>query len=259
MKNLETNIEDIITSSIEEYLVKRNKVKTFHPLDHIFPKERKIRSKVGGLETSLGKNLWERLAKKLAELNQFEVLDENAFNKSVPKLTSEINQIIFEFKKNRLNGDNKSINQLFDQLRSHLTDVEIEPYSNSIQSGEGVDIYLRKNNTEYLVDIKTAQPNKKSTNSYFNTLCLWTGLYALKKSDYDLKCFIAFPYNPYSKDFWEQNLSKIPPLVPKIDAKESDEFWDLLSGESGTTEIIMNVFKKIGSSNFPNRLSNHFY
>ena len=68
MKNLETNIEDIITSSIKEYLVKRNKVKTFHPLDYIFPKERKIRSKVGGLETSLGKNLWERLAKKTCRI-----------------------------------------------------------------------------------------------------------------------------------------------------------------------------------------------
>ena len=63
MKNLETNIEDIITSSIEEYLVKRNKVKTFHPLDYF--SKRRIRSKVGGLETSLGKIYGKDLQKNL--------------------------------------------------------------------------------------------------------------------------------------------------------------------------------------------------
>ena len=45
-------------------------------LDYIFPKERRIRAIIGGLETSLGTKLWEQLAKLLASENGFEVLDE---------------------------------------------------------------------------------------------------------------------------------------------------------------------------------------
>ena len=40
----------------------------------MIPKERKIRSIVGGLETSLGTTLWEPLAKALAIENNFEIV-----------------------------------------------------------------------------------------------------------------------------------------------------------------------------------------
>jgi hypothetical protein len=60
-------IKDTVISSITNFTLRRiNTVPNFQILDLIIPVERKIRSVVGGLETSLGTTLWEPLAKNLA-------------------------------------------------------------------------------------------------------------------------------------------------------------------------------------------------
>ena len=51
-------IKDRISSRIRKYLINR-KITTCQVLDDIFPQERRIRSLIGGLETSLGTTLWE--------------------------------------------------------------------------------------------------------------------------------------------------------------------------------------------------------
>ena len=78
--NIEEKIKLLITNSISSYL-NGDLVFASQVLDHIFPRERRIRSIIGGLETSLGTKLWENLAKLLASENGFEVLDEMEFNK----------------------------------------------------------------------------------------------------------------------------------------------------------------------------------
>ena len=76
---IEEKIEQLVTDSISSYL-NGNLVYSTQVLDYIFPKERRIRAIIGGLETSLGTKLWEQLAKLLASENGFEVLDEKIFN-----------------------------------------------------------------------------------------------------------------------------------------------------------------------------------
>ncbi|HFG1940128.1 TPA: TdeIII family type II restriction endonuclease, partial [Vibrio cholerae] len=80
-------IKDLISKTVSENIhdfFKGKEVKTSHVLDHIFPKERKIRSLIGGLETSMGTRVWEPLAKAFAKSNGFEVLNEKKFNENVP-------------------------------------------------------------------------------------------------------------------------------------------------------------------------------
>tara|TARA_B100000212_G_scaffold82050_1_gene58975 strand:+ start:146 stop:922 length:777 start_codon:yes stop_codon:yes gene_type:complete len=258
MNILENVIERNIKDSIIGYLKKRQKITTFHPLDLIFPIERKIRSKVGGLEGSLG-SFWERLAKDIAKINNFEVLDENVFNQSVPAIPENIQNKITEFRNRRIQGDMTASTDFFKELHNFIKQSNIVSKSIPIQGGQGADIYLRKDNKEYLIDIKTAQPNKKSTTSFFDTALLWYASYALKNTGFDFECFIAFPYNPYKKDFWIANKSKIPPLIPSYDAKVADEFWDFLSGKKNTTKLILEIFKDIGDSDFPEQFKDYFY
>ncbi len=65
-------VKTSIISFAHRALTKKAK---FQILDLIIPKERKIRSIVGGLETSLGTTLWEPLAKALAKENGFQVIN----------------------------------------------------------------------------------------------------------------------------------------------------------------------------------------
>src|ERR687885_964520 len=71
---LKAEIKQSIEASIRKFF-RRKKVKVTHVLDLIFPVERRIRSLIGGLETSMGTTVWEPVAKVLAKANGFTVED----------------------------------------------------------------------------------------------------------------------------------------------------------------------------------------
>ena len=90
-------IKSTVINSIKRYASSklRNNPR-FQILDLLIPKERKIRSIVGGLETSLGTTLWEPLGRALASNNGFAI-----HNRSLQKpthmpghLESSLNTII---------------------------------------------------------------------------------------------------------------------------------------------------------------------
>ncbi|MGJ1417686.1 hypothetical protein [Sphingobacterium multivorum] len=61
-----------VVGAIKKYIVNRANISAnFQILDLVIPTERKIRSLVGGIETSLGTTLWEPLAKSLGSLKRF--------------------------------------------------------------------------------------------------------------------------------------------------------------------------------------------
>ena len=73
---LKAEIKISVKLAIKKFFkTKENKeLKTFHILDILFTKERRIRSLIGGLETSLG-IVWEAIAKILARSNGFEIVE----------------------------------------------------------------------------------------------------------------------------------------------------------------------------------------
>ena len=73
--NIREQIKQSLKSSILAY-VSGFEYTSKQPLDLLIPKERKIRSIVGGLETSMGTRIWEPIAKTLAENNGFEIVNE---------------------------------------------------------------------------------------------------------------------------------------------------------------------------------------
>ena len=97
-------IEDLVRITIQESITnffQGKTVKVEHVLDLIFPRERRIRSLIGGLETSLGTRLWEPLAKAFAEQGGFSVLDEKEFNRRVPVLPESIRHLISDFEEKK--------------------------------------------------------------------------------------------------------------------------------------------------------------
>lgn len=88
-------------------------------MDDIFPKERRIRSLIGGLETSLGVTFWEPLSKTLAEINGFEIIK---YKILIPTpfpstLQRELDRLVSE-RENKPNNRRISTEECIERLRN---------------------------------------------------------------------------------------------------------------------------------------------
>ncbi|WP_181317551.1 TdeIII family type II restriction endonuclease [Photobacterium kishitanii] len=263
-------VTDLILKTVSQNIhnfFERKEVKVTHMLDHIFPRERKIRSLIGGLETSMGTRVWEPLAKAFAASNGYDVLDEKAFNasvplflcSSVPVIPDNVTQFISLWEKRKLADKSLLLSDYWQELKQFVDDnVDVSTLSyQKMPKGQGVDIILSKNVKLYLSDIKTNQLNAGGGPKFMKNFLDWYAYLALMKSTDDAVCFLAFPFDPHAGRFWVKESGKVSPLIPSVEAYVADEFWDLLSGLTGTTEIIESTFKELGSD-FGQQFEDHF-
>jgi len=246
-KSLKTRISNHLEQSIDDYLTNKE-VNTFHVLDKIFPVERRVRSIIGGLETSFGTKLWEYLAKELATENGFEIFDNKNFLMPA-HIPIRISSIKTKWETKRLLENNSiSLKNYIDELKKQAekTAGKTIKYKKPT-SGKGIDLWLKKNNREYIFDIKTNQINKNGANSLNSNLMDWYAYRILDKHNVNIKIRIAFPFNPYiGKTWWEVNGTKAYPLRPREDVLVEDEFWDFLHGKKNTWKNIIDIFDKLG-------------
>lgn len=240
----------LLKPAIYNYLKRKGgKINTVQPLDFIFPEQRRIRSIIGGLETSLGTKLWENLAKELALKNGFKVNDVKKLNASVAIIPDNLRLHISDLEYQKFNDNDLSLDDIHKSISEfisrNLTNHNFE--YGTIPKGEGVDIWFEKNGTEYLYDIKTVQINAGSGPKFMHTLINWHAYRALSGTQKEIKTGIAFPFNPHApKDFWLKEKGKVSPMTPSVDAFVADEFWDFISGEKDSTEQIFDAFRELG-------------
>lgn len=247
-------IKQNLKNSLRKY-VSHFKYKKIQPLDLLIPKERKIRSVVGGLETSMGTTVWEPVAKTLAGLNHFEIIEDKILRPDpFPReLANELSVLITlrENKKTWISTE-KCINRIRDVCRKINKDKikYVLP-----AAGTGVDIRLRKQGKEYAFDTKTVQPNLGSIKSFNKQLLEWYAYLLCEDPDLDIYCKIAYPYNPYKNDFWLHPPHNRDILEPHVDAIVGNEFWDFLSGLTNTYELIIGIFIELHKEGFGQELS----
>jgi len=264
------DIENLVRETIEKSITaffQGKVVNVEHVLDLIFPRERRIRSLIGGLETSLGTRLWEPLAKAFAREGGFSVLDEKEFNGRVPVLPAAVRHLISDFEEKKsadMSLTHDSFVGKLDNCIKNIDDLSSVEYR-KIPKGQGVDLWIKKDNIEYLIDIKTTQINAGGGPKFNTNMLNWYAYRAILKKQsglekqYKTKCLLAFPFNPHkNKNFWDKEGGKVKPLIPKDEALVADEFWDLLYGKTNTTELIFREFKKLGEENFGKRFSDIF-
>lgn len=253
-------IKETVESSIRNFFEGKT-VEVQHVLDKIFPKERRIRSLIGGLETSLGERLWEPLAKAFAKNNGFEILDESKFNKElIPQnIPQPLLDCLSKWKRSRDLGKNLPLDGYLDEIKNILktTDRSKINYGKA-SKGEGLDIWLRKNGQEYLYDIKTNQINAGSGPKFNENIMKWYLYRLIHDPKLELSCKIAFPFNPHKGDFWRKEAGKASPLIPSVDAVVGDEFWGALLGKKGAWQLIEKTFENLGKENFGDQFKDIF-
>jgi hypothetical protein len=256
-------IIDVISTTIKDSISRffnGKDVKTVHFLDELFPRERRIRSLIGGLETSLGTQLWEPLANAFAKHNGFTIKDVKVFNSRVPILPKEVVNLIATWMQKKDANPKLTHISFVNELKEVLTKEQYKELNyQQIPKGEGIDIWISKNGVEYIYDIKTNQINAGGGPKFNHNILNWYAYRLLMDPSVNIKCQLAFPFNPHKTDFWAKEGGKIAPLIPKIEAVVGDEFWDFLLGESNTEKLIFDSFKTIGEEGFADQFSHIFH
>ena len=266
MDDLEALSKKVIINAITEYLDNKGEPKTSHViLDRVFPIERRIRSIIGGLETSMGIKLWEKLAKEIAKSSGFTIMDEKKFKKP-EKIPANISSFISAQKEKREGGIGKDYD--YQKFLKTLNDIcKKAPQKNmkfvKTSSGDGIDLWLFKDDIHYIFDVKTVQINAGGGNNFANKVMHWYAYFMLQFTDAKVQAAIAFPYSPYSPhdvdSWWKGNGNRAQPLIKSCDALVQDEFWDLLSGEKNTWQRILSAIEDIDSTEFTKKYSKLFY
>lgn len=248
--SIKDTAKQYVKNAISDYLTRKDGVvKTVQPLDFIFPEQRKIRSIIGGLETSLGTRLWETLAKELAKKNGFTVFDEKELNKSVPEIPENLRHFLSNLEKEKTRDPATSLEEMHQSILNFIKD-EVDTSNLKMvpmPKGEGVDLWLSKDEKDYLIDIKTVQINAGGGPKFLGNLINWHAYRALSGQE-SVKTMIAFPFNPHDpNDFWAREKGKVLPMNPSVDALVADEFWDFITDKQNSTAEIMEAFKELGS------------
>ena len=129
---------------------------------------------------------------------------------------------------------------------------EVEAIRKVCQSGKirqikptMVDLYLEKKNGEiYLIDLKTAKPNKSNFQGLKRTLLEWVAVVLYENPKAKINTLVAIPYNPYEPNSYAR-WTMTGMLDLENELKVAKEFWDFL-GEDNTYGPLLDCFERVG-------------
>lgn len=225
----------IITSSIKDWRKNKEKkgIDTSHfILEIIAPHERLISAIIQSCQTSLG-NFWEKLIKEIAKENNFTICNNKEFFK--PN-TNELNYIIDKWKTKR---DEPEANITLDDYKAELIKAiedNLDDYKDiskkKATKGDGLDIWLKKNEINYLLEIKSPHVNAGSGKDFSLKLMKMYHHHLFWNPKSEVIAQMAFPYNPFEIDYETAQKGRIYPLIKNKDYLVGDDFWKFISGNN---------------------------
>ena len=234
------SVEDTIRNSL------RNRFNTYNPEPAVMPFHTRLLGKdrlalysfIHSLNTNFGTTIFAPVAVSLAS-SRFKVakLQMKSGTQLSEKAQHEIQKIMDE-----LTAANKKPNK----------QKEIEIIRKVCKKGEmrtvkptRVDVYLESHDGEiFLVDIKTAKPNKGGFKEFKRTLLEWTATVLSERPDAKVNTLIAIPYNPYEpKPYSRWTMAGMLDLEKEL--KVAEEFWDFLGGKGAYIDLL-GCFERVG-------------
>ena len=196
---------------------------------------------IHSLNTNFGTAIFEKVAEQIAT-GEF---DEVSLQHKLSGVFSEDAQAEITRIMNSLSAGNRS--------PSHATEMErIRKHS---QSGRRVqkkrmrraDIFLAKENTLYLIDLKTAKPNVAGFEKYKQDMLEWASTILYDKPDTDVRIVIAIPYNPYEPNPYSRwTLRGMLEIENQSQLMVAEEFWNFLAGGQDIYQDLLDCFENVG-------------
>lgn len=239
-KSQQKNIEELLKS------VLRTKFKTYKPESSNMPFHTRLLGKdrmalysfIQSLNTSFGTSIFEPAAKEIAKTNfKIAELHKTPENKITSSASIAIQKITDDLESAYAKPD--KISEI-EKIRDVCQDGDIHTVKKTV-----IDLYLESNSGEiYMIDIKTAKPNKGGFQGLKRMLLDWTAATLFKNPDAEIHTLICIPYNPYEpKPYARWTMAGMLDLDEEL--MVGKEFWDFLGGD-GTYEDVLNCFEKVG-------------
>jgi len=234
------SIEEILTNSL------RNKFQNYNPEPATMPFHTRLLGKdrmalfsfIHSLNTNFGTTIFEPVAKELAK-TKFKIVKSQA---SVSGQISESAQRVIQNIIDELTSAQIQPNKMreIETIRKVCSDGimrTIKPTK--------VDIFLQSHQDElFLIDIKTAKPNKGGFKEFKRTLLEWTACILAENPHAKVNTLIAIPYNPYEpKPYSRWTMAGMLDL--KCELMVAEEFWNFLGGEN-TYQQLLCIFERVG-------------
>ena len=153
-------------------------------------------------------------------------------------------------------GAQECIQNIIDNLTSATTAPnslkEIEMLRDVCQMGEvkkiksiRADIKLTSfDDSIYLIDLKTAKPNKRNFISFKRNFLEWIASILYINPDAKINTFLGIPYNPYYPNPYARwTLAGM--FDVKNELKVGEEYWDFIGGEGAYHELL-DIFENVG-------------
>lgn len=236
---LKEKIKARLSSALRQKFTNYKPESTFMPFHtRLLGKDRMaLYSFIQSLNTNFGTSIFEPVAEELV-LQNFDVVKRQVEAGSI--ITKEAQRVIQDIMDSLESGNSKPCKA--DEMQKILAVAkngevsEIKPTK--------VDLFLQKDKNVYLIDIKTAKPNKGGFKEFKRTLLTWVASFAHNNPNIDIHTLIAIPYNPYEpKPYQRWTMAGMLDLDSEL--KVESEFWDFLGGNS-SYEVLLEAFEEVG-------------
>jgi len=226
-------IKDLLKLKLSDKLNKYSRETTAMPfLAKLMQDSEKVAaySFIHSLATTLGMSVYEQVSEIVAKPHFNEVKTAydvegeitNEENKVITKILQEIKN-----KSGKANKE-KEIKEILRCKKENGRKIKIR-----------ADLFLRKGNDEYCIEIKTAKPNIDVFAKSKQKLLEWV---ALRKRQ--VNTILAIPYNPYHPEPYSR-FTMQGFLDEEKELYVAEKFWELLGGK-GTYEEVLNIFDSVG-------------
>jgi hypothetical protein len=207
---------------------KKGEYKPFHMA--LIPEEfLRIQSFFRSFSTSLGQGVFEYIAKIIAEdsgLWQKVKRNERFYATASPNIQAFIDDYLEKLEK---------------RIIKPSKNVKFPKPSSDAKKSIVVDLYLRRDEIDYFIEIKSPKPNKDQTRRTKEKF-----LYLKASPWFNAVTFYAFPYNPYGEVKSNYKWSFTTMFFDlNSEVLIGKEFWDFLGGEN-TYEKLLKLFRKFG-------------
>ena len=194
---------------------------------------------IHSLATTLGMSIYEQISKIIAKANYDEVETGYDVNGSMSnEENAKITQILQEIKtKSRTADKDKEIKEILECNQNNGRQIKIR-----------ADLFLKKGNDEFYIEIKTAKPNIDVFSKSKQKLLEWV---ALRKKK--VNTILAIPYNPYHPEPYSR-FTMQGYLDEEKELYVAEKYWGLLGGK-GTYKEVLNIFDEVGKE-FKEKIQN---
>ncbi len=233
-------IEDILKSALRRKFQNYNPEPAYMPFHtRLLGKDRMaLFSFIHSLNTNFGTSIFEPVALVLAKKKFIMAECQQIAGKQISeKAQSVIQRIMDNLTAAHAKPDKEKETEMIRKVAQQGVMHTVKPTK--------VDIMLKDEAGEiFLIDIKTAKPNKGGFREFKRTLLEWVGVILANNPKAKVNTMIAIPYNPYEpKPYSRWTMAGMLDLDSELMVAE--EFWDFLGGE-GAYQDLLQCFERVG-------------